>query len=371
MELRIYIQMLQRSWWIVLLTALSALAVALALTFVATPIYQATARFVVSPTLSLADERDVVRSLEVLDKRSIVVTYAEVLDSYRIYNVTLAALNLTPEQLEDYIYSTVVLPEANILELSVEGPDPQMAMLLANNIGQQAIDYIRQLYSAYEIDFLDPATMPTVPIRPNPIRDASLAFVLGMVVGAVLAIIREQLRIPLETFIRRTMIDSTSLAFNRNYIERKLEEHVGRSSSAAVTMGLIQLDGLQGYLDVMPQPVIQRILREVTEVMREELRGNDLVGRWDNTIFAVLLFDTPGKAAVSTLGRVQAALSKPVRFSPDGEALNVRPKVGLVERQPGDPSGLIIDRAGEALDQAIGDETGLVLFKIRPLVGFG
>jgi hypothetical protein len=39
--------------------------------------------------------------------------------------------------------------------LSVEGPDPQVAALLANNMGQNGLNYINGLYQVYTLSFLD------------------------------------------------------------------------------------------------------------------------------------------------------------------------------------------------------------------------
>lgn len=373
MELKLYLQMLQRSWWIVILTALAALAIALAAVFLVQPTFRSTARFVVSPNLEqvgLQDDTDLLRSLEALDRRSIMATYAEVVNSARIFNEAVATLGFTVIEIEEYTHITVVLPDANIMELSVDGPDPAKTTLLANSLGQHAIEYITQLYTVYEVSFMDAASQPTEPISPQPVRDASLAFVLGLVMGAVLAIIREQLRTPLEAFLARTQMDSTSSAYNRRYFEDALDSFTGRSADALVSLGMVRLEGLVSYLQVMPQPIVQQLLRQITDIMRKELRGNDIIGRWDESTFSIMLPNTPGNAAVSTLGRLQSALATPMRFSPDGETVKLSPKVGIGERFTGDGANLVIERAESALDEAEHDENGLVLYKTRALVGF-
>lgn len=363
MELKLYLQMLRRSWWIVVLTALAALAIALAAVFLIQPTFRSTARFVVSPNLAQfgADDTDLLRSMEALDKRSIIATYAEVINSRRIFNDTATTMGISATDMAEYSHTTVVLPDANILELSVDGPNPGMTALIANSLGQHAIDYITQLYTVYEITFMDTASQPTIPISPQPVRDASLALVLGIVMGAVLAIIREQLRTPLEAFLARTQIDSTSSAYNRRFFEDQLDEFTGRSAESLITLGLVRLDGLTNYLQVMPQPVIQQLLRQITDVMRSELRGNDTIGRWDESTFSIMLPNTPGKAALSTLGRVQSALAAPMRFSPDGETVRLEPKVGIGERLAGDGASVVIERAESAMNEAEHDENGLVL----------
>ncbi|RME08262.1 MAG: diguanylate cyclase [Anaerolineae bacterium] len=373
MEFRLYLQMLRRSWWIVLLTAFAAMVIALTLAYFSTPIYRATAKLVVSPNVeayTAQDQSKIISSLVALDKRSIVGTYAEVLNSTRIYEDTLAQLGLDASQVEEYTHVAVVLPDANILELSVEGPDPVTATALANGIGRNAVQYISGLYEVYSITVLDAATVPTEPVRPQPARDASLAFVLGLLLGGVLAIIREQLRTPLEALLARTQIDSDSNVFNRRYFEDQVDEFVASAPDKLASLGLVRLENLATYLEVMPQPVIQQLLRQVTDVMRQELRGNDLIGRWDDLTFSILLPETSGKAAERTLRRVQQALAQPMSFSPDGEQAILEPKVGIGERYHNEPASILIERAESALEEAEHQEDGLVLFKTRALVGF-
>ncbi len=143
-----------------------------------------------SPDAALAVSRDAITSLDTLDKRSVIVTYAEFLNSTRIYNETIQSLQLDPEVMKrDYAITTAALPDANILELSVEGPDPSVAVVVANTLGQRAVSEIKELYQVFDISMLDPAVIPDEPVRPQPLRDSALAIALGLVIGAALAII--------------------------------------------------------------------------------------------------------------------------------------------------------------------------------------
>jgi diguanylate cyclase (GGDEF)-like protein len=203
-----------------------------------------------------------------------------------------------------------------------------------------------------------------------PVRDSILALALGLVMGAVLAIIREQLSTPIEAFLQRAWVDSTSNAFNRKYIEDQLDDTIANPVTEHLALGLVKLDGLNVLLDVLPQPIIQQVLRNVTETMKEQLRGNDLVGRWDRNTFSVLMYGTQGEQATATMRRVQTALAKPMAYTSDGETIVLEPKVGIGEHMNGDQANLVRERAKSALDEAMHDETGLVLFKTRALVGF-
>jgi uncharacterized protein involved in exopolysaccharide biosynthesis len=73
MEIKLYLRMLQRGWWIIVATTLAAIVVTLVASYFATPIYRATTRFVISPSAAfVAEGNNVLNSLATLDKRSII-----------------------------------------------------------------------------------------------------------------------------------------------------------------------------------------------------------------------------------------------------------------------------------------------------------
>ncbi|HNT24284.1 MAG TPA: diguanylate cyclase [Anaerolineales bacterium] len=357
MELRYYLRMLQRGWWIIAITALAALNVALISAYLATPIYQASARFVVSPNPELIKAADVLNSLDTLDKRSVVSTYAEFMQSSRIFQETSVALGLNADDLSSYEISAVVLPDANILELSVEGPDPQLTALLANSVGQRGIDYIKTYYQIYDINLLDPAAAPTEPTSPQPIRDAGLSLVLGAVVGVGLAILSEQIRIPLDAYRQRRNLDGASGAYNRRHFQHVLEDEVAQRPEGVLSLAMIQMNGLKDLIDTLPQPLMQPLLRQVATILRKELRGGDIVGRWDDLCFAILLPATPGTAAIRTLKRICQALSTPIILENGvfnaNETLNLEPYVGVATYENNSSVQSLVERTTKALETAL------------------
>lgn len=352
MEIRLYFQMLQRGWWIILLVALVALTASLAISYMAIPQYQATARFIISPKQTITSEKDVVDSLSTLDKRSIAATYAEVMNSNRAFADTVAALQLNALALQDYTYETVVLPDSSVLELNVSGPNPTVAAELANTLGYTAIALIERLNQVYDVNFLDTATPPDLPYSPQPLRDGSLALLLGAIVGAVLAILREQIRTPIDSLRRRTMVDQDSSAYNRRYFQRQLEQAQARSATGNIALGLIHLDGLGDMIDRLPPVLSQQLLHEVTRELRNELRGNDIVGRWSDIEFAVMLPATPTVAAERTLDRIREELTKPIYISQTNDSVSLDPFVAVSVSQPQEEVSSLISRAEDALAQS-------------------
>ncbi len=352
MEVKLYLRMLQRSWWIIVITTLATVIAALVVAYLTPPTYQATARFIVSPSPSLiTGGSNLLNSLSTLDKRSIITTYAEILNSQRIYNDTISLLQLNNVDLSQYRYRAVPLPDANIIEFSVTGPDREIVYTLTNGVGQRAVEYVHGLYQVYELGVLDAAVPPTLPISPQPLRSAGVALVVGLALGVVLALIREMMRTPFENFIRQRSLDALSGALNRRAFEQKLSE-VAFASPDDFSLCVVHLDGLTDYIHALPQSTLQRVLQGVTRVLRNQLRGNDIVGRWSDVDFIVLLSDTPGNAAMNTMERVRMALSYPVPVDVSGEELLLNPQIGIAEYRVGDTPQTMIKNIQWALDVA-------------------
>src|SRR5512133_361322 len=126
-------------WRILIIFTAAFWLIYLAWSITTTPLYRATAKFLVYPNANLTSSRDVVSSLDTLDKRTISATYADILDSNRVYLETVDRLKVdlgTMSSIRIYCEEKAYI---NILVLHVEGPDPKMVTLLANNIGQNGI----------------------------------------------------------------------------------------------------------------------------------------------------------------------------------------------------------------------------------------
>lgn len=344
--------MLRRNWWIIVLTTLVALNVSLIASHLTTPLYSSSTRFIVSPNLGILSGRDAITSMEALDKRSIVLTYSEFLNSRRIFQETISTLGIPVDIADEYSVSTVVLPDTNILELTVSGPDPVTAALLANGIGKQAIDTISLLYTTYDINVLDPALPAAKPFTPQPTRDASLALLLGLVGGAALAIASEQIRIPIDAYRNRLRMDSETGTFNNRYFRQILANEFASKPSDLLSVGIVDLSGLTEVLETIPPITAQGLLRAITNILRKELRGNDVIGRWTNTSFAVLLPTTPGEAALKTFERIFHALKQPMELGISGMAVSLEPVVGGAVYSNKITATELLEQATNALETA-------------------
>ena len=354
MELKLYLQILRSNWWIILLTTLIAAGIALAGAVFLTPSFQTSARFVISPSMTADIKQDeIVDRLAALDKRSIVTTYSEVLSSDRIFTEAVEALNLDPASSAAYSRSTVVLPETNILELTVTGPNPEMTAEIANQIGREGIQYVQRLYTVYEIRFLDSAPIPQKPYRPQPARDISLAAGLGLIVGSLLAIVWEQYQTPLISFVKRPFEMDQSHAYTRQYLRDHLGDYNTQGEDKVWSLGMIHLPELNQFLVDLPKPSSQRMLRGLTDAMMKEIWGKDLLARWDQSTFSVFLPETRGDQAVQALERIQKELTNHIPYLSDGKDFQFTPQIGIAQKQAGETVTSVIDKVQSALQRAV------------------
>lgn len=352
MELKLYLRMLQRGWWMILLTALIAVAISLTISYFAVPQYQAVARFIITPGASATSSTDVIDSLNTLDRRSVVATYAEVMNSKKILLSSQESLQLPEAMLEEFVVQAVVLPDANVLELTITGPNPSSVAGLANTIGYQSILFSHSLNMTYALNFLDEATPPLLPISPQPLRDAAVALVLGLVAGGTISIVSEQIRIPLEAYRQRGRIDSVTGIYNARYFRQLLNEELVKDPDGSLSLGIVELSGLRELQETLLPAALQYLLRKVTGTLKSELRGNDIIGRWGDISFVVMLPTTPAGAAKRTLDRIYQSLSQEIVLDAYDITINVDPHIGGAVYSNSITAQELINKAEDSLAEA-------------------
>ena len=355
MEIKLYFRMLQRGWWLVALVALVSLLASLTVSFLAIPQYKTTARFIITPGSLLTSEGNpetVIAGLETLDLPSVVATYTEVMGSQRILVDSLSFLGVENFVPKEYSIDANVLPESTVLELTVSGPDPRLVTDLANAIGYQTILFTRSINRIYELNVLDEAVQPLTPYSPIPLRDGGLSLLLGLVGGAVLAILSEQIRIPLEAYRQRLQLDAETGVYNSRHFTRLLEDEVSKNSSEVLSIGIIELNGMSDLAGTLPSVGVVRVLNSVTDTLRRELRGNDNIGRWSDNSFIVMLPMTSAESASRIFNRIYQSLLIPVQLPQYDVTISLDPHVGGGEYSNGITAQELLEKAVEALEQS-------------------
>lgn len=199
MELRQYIDILKRGWWIIVAMMLAISGLGVFYSYSQTPIYESTANFVVNPTLQVNQTGDVLYSLDTLASRTtLATTYANILGSRTTVESAATALRVSPTVMENYTVSALVLPDSNIIQLTVDGHSPELAADLANHIGKIGEQNVRNLQEIYELRLVDKAVPNYEPISPNHPVDITLSVMVGIAGGLAFVTLREILAQTLE-----------------------------------------------------------------------------------------------------------------------------------------------------------------------------
>jgi uncharacterized protein involved in exopolysaccharide biosynthesis len=185
---------LKRYWWLILLAFAVGFGSAAFFTRQRTPTYRATTTLVVGPNENLKTTREVVDSLNTLDRRSVVATFARLPSGRTVRERAQQQLQLNEAQLAPYEVRTAVVPDTNVLEVSAEGPDARLAAAFADAVADQTTTYAREIYDIYGMKVLDRARVPTEEAGPGLSRSLLTGALLGLLIGVGVASLFEALR---------------------------------------------------------------------------------------------------------------------------------------------------------------------------------
>jgi uncharacterized protein involved in exopolysaccharide biosynthesis len=192
MDFKTTLHALRSGWPFLLLGLAVAVAGAFALHRTAEPVYEASATYVVSPGLN-ADPDDVTEGVKTLDSsrsRSIMTTLTEITMSETVLDEAFATLGFDPATAAAYSVDSIVIPEANVIQTTVAGPDPEITAALTTLVGDIGGLRFVGLYQIYDVVVLDQAPVPTAPSNPGLPILIALTSVLGLAAGAGAAMIR-------------------------------------------------------------------------------------------------------------------------------------------------------------------------------------
>lgn len=195
MELHTYLRLLHRQWWLMLASVMVALGTAAFVTVRTPPTYQASVTFFV--TIPSQGVTDAYQGSLFLQQR--VKSYADLLTSDRLAHAVVAAapLGLTPEQVRSRI-ATSTQTGTVLLRATVVDRDSARALKLTETLATQFVDLVRTVETpagggdpGIKIEVVSGPTVGVEPVAPRPLRNLSLAGLLGLLAGVGLAFLRE------------------------------------------------------------------------------------------------------------------------------------------------------------------------------------
>jgi diguanylate cyclase (GGDEF)-like protein len=357
MELKIYLRILLRKWWIVLPVFLITLTATVVFAFTQESTYKATATFIVVPASSFGDMKSFASGLDMLSRRTeIANTYAEVAASWLIRRETADELNLSWDQWKGISVNSQLLAGTNVLKITVEGSDPVLVRDFANMVGAKTMAYVQELYEVFDMRPLDQAGLPSSPIKPDRVLYLTLGAILGLALGVGLAFLSEYLQTPLESMTNFGILDNETGAYNRLYFGQRLGEEMSRAmrNKYPLSLALINVDQLKVMDTSFSSQDRSEALRKVVVFLKQYLREEDVLARLDGTIFAFLLPDMPGEKAKAAIEKLQTRIAwTPLEMEKSGVKLNLSGAAGVAAYQHnGTGQDEFLAKAGHALQQA-------------------
>jgi len=196
-ELKDYWRTLRRRWKVVVLCLAVTLAVASVITFQTTPQYASSSQIFVSTSES--DTSQAYQGGLFTTQR--MASYARFVDTRKLAQRVSDDLGGTPGP--DELLSQVtaaVDPDTIILTITATDPDPGAARDIAQAYAENLSKMIAQREtpagkqnSLVTASIIDDARVSSAPVSPQPVRNLGLAFVLGLLLGVGVAVLRELL----------------------------------------------------------------------------------------------------------------------------------------------------------------------------------
>jgi succinoglycan biosynthesis transport protein ExoP len=183
------IPLLWRRRWTALLTAVTAFAAVVAVTFALPRVYTSQSFLLVTPSKAVTSDYEATQLTQILTK-----TYSELLQA----DSTSAAVDrrLGTTGSGDRMSVTAV-PQSQLLSISAEGATPRAAQQLADAFAivfeQKVRDLATAGQSAGSVSVAEPASTPTSPSRPRPKLYLAIGALLALLAGVGAALVRERL----------------------------------------------------------------------------------------------------------------------------------------------------------------------------------
>ncbi len=157
--------------------------------------YEAPTTVIVGPSDRVGNIETALRSLDSVSRRNVMATYAQIPTSRSVIERAREELALPKEQMRGYHVRTSIIPDTNVLRITVRGPMPRITAEFANAVVHQSQQLVPEFYDGIiSFKILDAATEPTKPIDLGAARKVALGALLGLLLSLGLVFIIEHFR---------------------------------------------------------------------------------------------------------------------------------------------------------------------------------
>jgi len=354
MELRIYLRTLVKKWWIVFVIFLLVFTPTVWFTFNQTPVYEATAAYLVVPRV--AEVGKTISIFNLLSSRSeLASTYAEVASSHTVKHSAADVLGIPENERQDILIESKLLPGTIVLNVTVQGNNPRLVRDFTNQVGVETLRMVEDLYETFSLEPLDLARIPQSAVRPNIPLNLALGAVFGLVLGIGTAFFAVYLETSTDQVGSFGIIDKETGVYNKRYFTQRVAEEMSRArrNGYPLSLALMNVDHL-GVINNSPPQVRAEALRRVSLLLKQYLREEDVMAHFGKGVFSFMLPDMSGVSARETMEKLQARIAwTPLELENSGVKLNLSSTAGVVAYQLDNTSqDELLARATQALEEA-------------------
>lgn len=154
--------------------------------------------------------------------------------------------------------------------------------------------------------------------------------------------------------LRALMVrDSLTGLLNHTSYKERLRAEVARAKrlSKVLTVGLIDIDHFKNVNDSHGHPAGDRVIRNLSRLLKQRLRGADVIGRYGGEEFALVLVDTAIEAAARVVDSIRESFATLDQQAGEN-AFRCTFSAGLTQSPPHMDAESLIQAADEALYQS-------------------
>ncbi|MDN3358950.1 polysaccharide biosynthesis tyrosine autokinase [Actinomadura sp. DC4] len=379
-----YLRVLRRRWMILIASVLFALISAALVTTRMTPQYAASITLIVSAPEQSGDVSTAYQAVLLSQQRA--KSYAALMRSQGVTAGLARRLGdgATAEELQERITAQAV-PDTVLLRAVVTDPSAAHAVQVADTLGAEFSRYVDGLersrpsaHPAVKITVADGAILPTAPVSPRPVRNLGVGLLIGLIVGAIGAVLRDRT----DTSVRsaRVLADLTAsptlaaIDLDRRAAKRPLTMRDDGGSVHAEAFRSLRTALQYGGAGGLPRSVT--IAGPVAEEGTTTITCNLAIALAESGV-RVILVDADlrrprvgdylgiGEATGLTNVLSEEMAVKDVLRSWGSGSLSVLPSGPI----PPNPSELLASRTFRATLRVLEGEADIVIFNAPPLLG--
>ena len=178
-------KVLKKGWLILLLVVALAFAARFVSANYINKIYQASATMFIGTEQQGAVTGLTLSEIEASNK--LIVDYKEIANSRRVIDQVTKELNLSMDLIDfRKALSLEIIDNSRLFTVSFSSPDPVLAASVANAVAEQLLTSISDIVNVQNVQIIDTAQVPTLPISPDLNIITLLAAVFGLIVGLLI-----------------------------------------------------------------------------------------------------------------------------------------------------------------------------------------